>query len=248
MKKILALLTLVMLTTVGCAPLLRGTSGDGLASTAKPDVLITVPSMPVVVSGAANPEIYTTVGYEAAQVWYQLNAPAGAANKVQTVIMIAETPTDWEWNLNVTPALEVADVRGAAFGGQTFEGATYLLPSDKDAFTQIVVQRDGSSPQMWLARRFTRLDNFRTIKLVLEYREAMPAMFANGLNTFNPDANAVLLAFANRAEKAFNVQFDRATVPLFNTKRDVPGVKTMNLVTLMGMMEPKNQPLSGFDK
>lgn len=228
---------------VGCSPLQRGASGDGIASTAQPDVLITVPSMPVVVNGAAMPLLYTDTGYDAPQVWYQLNAPEGKANKVQAVTILAETPTNWEWDLNLSASPKEVDVRMVSLGDHNFTAATYALPSVDDAFTPLVVEKDGSVPETWLVRRFTRLDYFRTIKILLEYREPMPAMFAKGFTLLNPEEIAALQAFGARAEKAFHVQFDLTTIEPVSSVYDVANVKTMEFTNILGTMSPKAQPL-----
>lgn len=240
MPKILVSLLFIVALATGCASLQRGTAGDGLTSTSQPDVFISTPDLTVVTSGAANPNLYTSVGYRPVQMWYQLSAPQGKANNAQAISIIAKTPQNWEWELDLSASINDVAQGTADLDGYTFTVSTYILDADKNAFTTFVEEKNGSSPEKWLARRFTRLDYFRTIKVVMDYREPLPAIFENGFDLMNDEQVKELNAFAARAEKIFDVQYDVKHGMEVHTQYGVAGVTTRDFEHMLGMMAPKD--------
>ncbi len=238
MPKIILSLLFVLVLATGCASLQRGTAGDGLTSTSQPDVYITTPDLTVVASAAANPNLYTSIGYRGVQMWYQLSAPKGKINEAQAVTIISKVPNGWEWELDLSASLNDVSTGTVTLGDRKFTVATYILEADDNAFTEMVKEKEGSAPEKWLARRFTRLDYFRTVKLVMDYREPLPAIFDNGFDLMNEEQVKILNEFAARAEKVFNVQFDLKNEMEVHTQYGVEGVSTRDFAHMLGMMRP----------
>lgn len=245
-KIFLSLLVFVTLAT-GCVSLQRGTAGDGLTSTSQPDVYITTPNLTVVTSAAANPNLYTSIGYRAVQMWYQLSAPQSKANEGQAVTIIAKVPQGWEWELDLSANLHEVATGTTTFDDRQFSTASYILEADDNAFTEMVKEKDGSAPEKWLARRYTRLDYFRTVKLVMEYREPLPDIFNNGFDLMDQAQVTALNDFATRADKVFTVQFDAKHDMEVHTQYGVNGVSTRDFAHMLGMMRPiENFPSKRF--
>lgn len=239
------LLLASILTLAACAPLQRGVSGDALVSGAKPPVSITAPTMTPVVAGIATPQLYTELGFKAPRIFYRLYAPAGGPSQAQAVGMIAEVPEGWQWSLDLSVGLHSVDKGNAAFGGRDFEAATYIVEAADDAFAALP-QNAGKAPERWLARRFTRLEEFRKIKIVLEYREPLPAAFAGGLPT-GGSGYEQLSAFAERAQGVFAVTFGPTSTQV-DDLRTAEGVSQRGFVGLAGRMEPDTRYLFTDDK
>ncbi|MFI3271327.1 MAG: DUF4851 domain-containing protein [Pseudomonadota bacterium] len=238
MPKILLSLLFIVTFATGCASLQRGTAGDGLISTSQPDVYITTPDLTVVTSATANPNLYTSLGYRGVQMWYQLSAPNGKANEAQAVTIISKTPQGWEWELDVSASINDVSKGTMTLGDRKFTVSTYILDADDNAFTDMVKEKEGSVPEKWLARRITRLDYFRTVKLVMDYREPLPAIFDNGFDLMNGEQVKVLNEFAARAEKVFTVQFDAKLDTEVHTQYSLPSVNTRDFEHMLGMMQP----------
>ena len=91
----------------------------------------------------------------------------------------------------------------------------------------------------WLVQRFACLNDFRRSKLILEYREPLPASL-KGVSEV-PVYNEAVQAFRERAAKVFHVQYGEAPMP----KDEAPYIKTLNaryMGNFLGSMSVK-EPL-----
>ena len=64
---------------------------------------------------------------------------------------------------------------GAVFGGESFYGNIRIVNGAKDPFASLFVPEEQWASIDWLVQRFACLNDFKRAKLILEYREPLPA-------------------------------------------------------------------------
>lgn len=222
-------LCVAVVLAVACTPLRRGVQGDALVSQLRPPVTMRATALPLVSGGVLDAQLYTEVGFATARTHI---ATYGREDGPRVLTAIAEARDNWQWALDLSVRGQMHAGR-VELGGREFAAATFVLGGAKDGFTQ---DADG----LFLVRRFARLDEFRSVKLIVEYREPVKDMNAGSL-AFVPD-EAVLAAFEDRALRAVDVRFEAGTAEM-GAGNKPEGVQGHKLDGFIGRMELKEQLL-----
>lgn len=198
-------LCLFALALWGCAQALqRGMLGNAYISTARPAISLQVKDQPLMAAGEATCNLDWTgmLGGLPIQTWTAVYGEGGLAPLA--LVMQAQTPSGWYWD-GITPRVFSVDQGTAAFGGVTYDAWTYIVDPARDPFGGFItgVQPDGQ-PQLWIGRMFSARYNFNFDKIILEYREPLPAGITN-LTSLPMGHDSLLREFARRAQAAFVV-------------------------------------------
>lgn len=196
---------LLLLALSGCSQALqRGMLGNAYISTARPAIRLEVKDMPLLASGEGYCNMYWTgmLGGLPIQMWMAVYGEGGLSPLA--VVAQAQVPQGWYWDGIMRRPFSV-DEGTAAFGGVTYDAFTYLVDPANDPFGALItgVQPDGR-PQMWIARAFAARYNFNQDKIILEYREPLPAAITS-LTALPLGYGDFLLQFAQRARSVFEV-------------------------------------------
>lgn len=196
---------LVCVTILGCADALkRGMLGEAYISTARPSITLQAKNMPLMLAGQGMPNLFWTgeAGGLGIDVWLAVYGTGGLAPLA--IVAQAQTPQGWYWD-SVSAKPFSVDEGTAVFNNVGYLGCTYIVDPANDPFRNLVtgVQPDGS-PQLWLARSFAARYNFNNDKIILEYREPLPAGITS-LSQIPYGYGDYLLQFAQRAQNAFEV-------------------------------------------
>ena len=145
----------------------------------------------------------------------------------------------WEWDPLSFSGPMAQQNMGTVFGGESFYGSVRIVNGAKDPFAPLFAPEDQWASLDWLVQRFACLNDFRRSKLILEYREPLPASL-KGVSEV-PVYNEAVQAFRERAAKVFHVQYGEAPMP----KGEAPYIKTLNaryMGNFLGSMSVK-EPL-----
>lgn len=197
-------LLLIMLTSLlcSCTGLMRGLSNNSFASNAFPPVLVSV-DMPLITEGVVSPYLFAMGGYRIAEGFvtvYGTNEP----NSPVAIVALCDAPEHWQWDISPDIVYRVADSGKVTLGDKEFSALTYIATRKKDPFAPVML----GETEQWLVRRYSMLVNFRQSKLILEYREPMPAGLdeENVYGPYGAQLPAVVKIAAN-ARAAFTVMF-----------------------------------------
>lgn len=252
----LFLLVALAVLAAACAPLTRGLSGDAVASSARPAALVRpAAGFALLGSGAASPLLDTELGMRHADAGWAFYADA--TRERQLAVLLAEAPTGWQWELDVSSPWREVRRDVYATGPARFSAATFLMPAPADPFAALLPATPTPAPApedgewRWLVRRFTQLHDFRAVKLVVEYREPVPMgageQLADALDAGQQPsgrAAALLGEFEARARAAFSVtEYPAGGVAVEGFAHDTRAVHLRNLAGMAGRMEPiRNLP------
>lgn len=222
MKTIRFLLLWCMVAALAaCTPFYRGFEGTMLVSPARPDVSAGVTDMPMLAHGQLAPFLNTDQGYQFPETFVSVYG-TDAASPVAIVALSFVPNNNWEWDpLSFSGPLAQQNM-GAVFGDESFYGSVRIVNGAKDPFAPLFAPEDQLASIDWLVQRFACLNDFRRSKLILEYREPLPASL-KGVSEV-PVYNEAVQAFRERAAKAFHVQYGEAPAP----KDAAPYIKTLN--------------------
>lgn len=247
-------LVLLAFLAAACAPLTRGLSGDAVVSSSRPPLLVRpAAGFDLLGSGAASPMLDTELGLRHADVGWAFYADA--TRERQLAVLLSEAPDGWQWELDVSSPWREVRRDVYASGPARFAGATFLMPASADPFATMLpapptLQAD-EGEWRWLVRRYTQLSDFRAVKLVVEYREPIPAgvgeQLADALDAGQQPsgrAAALLGEFEARSREAFSVvTYPDGGVTAENFVYDASRVHVRNLAGMAGRMEPiRNLP------
>ncbi len=249
----LLLLAAALLATA-CAPLVRGLSGDAVVSSSRPPVLVRpAAGFTLLGNGAASPLLDTELGLRHVDVGWAFYADA--TRERQLAVLLSEVPSGWQWELDVSSPWREVRRDGYATGPARFAGATFLMPASADPFAAMLPAPPKLAPDegewRWLVRRYIQLSDFRAVKLVVEYREPVPAgageQLADALDAGQQPsgrAAALLGEFEARSRAAFSVvAYPEGGVTAENFVFDASKVHVRNLAGMAGRMEPiRNLP------
>lgn len=200
------IITLVIFAClVGCGQgLQRGMMGTTYISTARPDIAISVQNLPMLTAGQGicNLEWTGVMGGLPIDIWLAVYGEGALAP--MAIVAQAQTPQGWQWDDDSQRPITV-DQGTAVIGGMDFDACTYTVDPANDPFGLLVTGRqpDGA-PQLWLARSFMARCNFNQDKIILEYREPLPAGVAS-LTALPIGQDSLLRDFAKRASQTFSI-------------------------------------------
>lgn len=209
---------LVVFLSAACTPLRRGFDGESLVSPARPSFSVSVKALPLLASGQITPLVYTQYGYALPET---LVAVYGSTlEKPLAVSVLAFTPDEtWAWDplsFSMPDSPISSEVR---LGEQAFAGSLHVVQAEGDPFARVLpgVTEENAESVRWLAQRFACLLQFKQAKLILEYREPLPA----SLTSLSPGAevpawNADVRAFQERAAAVFAFSSPYAGPPVAN--------------------------------
>lgn len=247
-------LLLAVMLLAACAPLARGLSGNAVVSSSRPPVVVRpAAGFDLLGSGAASPVLDTELGLRHADVGWAFYADA--TRERQLAVLLSETPAGWQWELDVSSPWREVRRDVYAVGPARFAGATFLMPASADTFASMLPASPRLAPDegewRWLVRRYTQLFDFRAVKLVVEYREPVPAgvgeQLADALDAGQLPAGraaALLGEFEARSRAAFTVlAYPEGGLAAENFVHDASRVQVRNLGGMAGRMEPiRNLP------
>ena len=221
------------LALMACTPLMRGVQNGSVVSDAQPPVTMTS-TLPVRVSGRADPFVNTDRGFvtpEAAVAVYG----GETAEAPMAIVAFAAAPDLMRWDFPSFCYVDGPVTTQVNFGGQVFSGAVRKVNGERDPFAILVAPQDKVADVWWLAQRFTVLDNFYQSKLILEYREPLPASLRDSeiIPTLQPEIEA----FAARAQAAFKVDF-AFKGPLIQRGEVIPEINRRYLGPFLGSLTP----------
>ena len=208
MKRSISLVCLVFSMAIilaGCVGALqRGILDNAYISTARPAISVSVPQMPLLLASQGLPNLDWTgvAGGLPLHLWTAVYGEGGLAP--MAIVMQAQTPDGWYWNADFALPFSIEQTT-AFFNGVTYYGYTHLVNPENDPFANLYtgVQANGE-PQLWIARTYAARFNFNNDKIILEYREPLPA----GMDSLSeiPYGHAEFLAgFTERAKSSFQV-------------------------------------------
>ncbi len=204
MKVIQFLLVALVCSLCACSPLQRGFDGAALVSPARPEVMLTVPELPVLAKGQITPFLYTDRGYQFPTTILSVYGKDAASPMAITVLSFVPDEL-WEWDSAEFSGPHGAKTAGAMLGGRAFYGTVRIVNGEKDPFSPLVADEEQFAAINWMAQRFVLLEDFRSAKIILEYREPLPESLS-GATELQP-ANEKVQAFTERAARAFQAQF-----------------------------------------
>lgn len=245
----LLLVAAAVLLATACAPLTRGLSGKDVVSSSRPPVLVRpAAGFDLLGSGAASPLLDTELGLRHADVGWAFYADV--TRERQLAVLLSEVPGGWQWELDVSSPWREVRRDAYATGPARFIGATFLMPASADPFALMLpappTLHADEGEWRWLVRRYTQLSDFRAVKLVVEYREPIPAgvgeQLTDALDAGQQPAGhaaALLGEFEARSRAAFTVlAYPEAGAMAERFASDSSKVQVRNLGRMAGRMEP----------
>lgn len=201
------LLLLFFLTAglYGCADALqRGMLGNAYISTARPAIMLEAKNMPLMLAGRGSCNMAWTgmIGGLPISVWLAVYGEGGLAPLA--IVAQAQTPDGWYWDGIMRQPFSV-DEGTEVFNDVTYQACTFIVNPANDPFGELVtgVQADGR-PQLWMVRAYAARFNFDDDKIILQYREPLPAGITS-LSALPLGQANLLQEFAQRARDSFVV-------------------------------------------
>lgn len=198
-------LPLLAFLLAGCGQSLqRGMLDNAYVSTSRPSITIAVNNLPLMEAGRGMCNMPWTgeLGGLPVDVWIAVYGEGGLAPMAITAQ--AQTPQNWYWD-SITPRPFSVNEDTVAYNGVTYMAWSYIVDPAKDPFGSLCTgTRPDGQPQLWIARAFAARYNFNMDKIILEYREPLPAAITS-LQNLPLGYGDFLLQFAQRARDAFKV-------------------------------------------
>lgn len=182
----------------------RGMQGNAYVSTARPVISMQAVNMPLLTGGEGNVKLdgAGVLGGLQLNAWLAVYGK-GDPQSPMAIVAMAEVPRGWYWDSDGQRPFSV-DKGVEVFDNVGYAASTYIVDSKKDPFSTVAGLTDESSPMRWLVRGFAARYNFNDIKVVMEYREPLPANLA-AQETLTESMTDQLKAFEQRAGAAFTV-------------------------------------------
>lgn len=204
LKMFIALLICLALSACEAAQR-RGMLGDRYVSTSQPAVSMGVRDMPLITGGEGRANLHRggVLGGLALNAWYALYG-RGDGEGPLAVVAHAELPAPWLWDAAMSPAFSVNET-AELVDGVGFSAWTRIVQPERDPFVRwtnpALLENADAPARRWIARTFAVRRAFDRSKLLLEYREPLPADIES-----LPNAGGDFIAqFERRARSAFVV-------------------------------------------
>ncbi len=195
----------VLLSLAGCmGALQRGMDGNAYISTARPAIMLEAKNMPLMAAGQGICNLMWTdmLGGLPIQVWLGIYGEGGLAP--MAIVAQAQTPEGWHWDGILRRPFSV-DEGVEVFNGVGYQACTFIINPAHDPFGALVTATlpDGQ-PQMWVVRAYAARFNFNDDKIIMEYREPLPAAIQS-LTAMPLGYGDFLQKFEQRARDSFAV-------------------------------------------
>ncbi len=206
----LILVTVCCMATLACTPLMRGFSNGELVSNGFPAVTISS-TLPPLVEGQCTPFITTDNVLEMPLTWIAVYGE-GKPSAPMAIATYSVAPDGMQWDTAATSFPDRPLTGDADFGGHVFSGSTRILCAKGDAFAPLVYSpeelKERGEAIFWLVQRYTAMDlNYWGTKIILEYREPLPAWASTGVGIELFNGSPEMVNFVERAQKAFSLTF-----------------------------------------
>lgn len=242
-KSLLSLLTLTVILVFGsgCTSLMRGFNGNDLVSNGYPPVTITS-TLPLKLAAQFNPMVLSDMIFVTPQTWLAVYG-AQTPDSPMAIAMYAVTPDKFQWDMLTYSVPDGPVTSQVAFGEQTFSGSLHVVSGNSNHFAGVAgFTPEAAAGKTWLVQRYALLEDFRKTKIILEYRELIPAALSELLSIGNVNVhlmNPDVQAFVKRAQAAFAVNFAfTGTVPRAPYLAKDSGVSQLNFVQFIGSLSP----------
>lgn len=232
------LLWCMVVAISACTPFYRGFEGSTLVSPARPDVSVSVVDMPMLAHGQIAPFLNTDQGYQFPETLVLRIRNGRRVSRSHCGPFLCAQQQLGEWTRCPSAAMAQQNM-GTVFGGESFYGSVRIVNGAKDPFAPLFAPEDQWASLDWLVQRFACLNDFRRSKLILEYREPLPASL-KGVSEV-PVYNEAVQAFRERGGPRCSTSSRGAPMP----KDEAPYIKTLNaryMGNFLGSMSVK-EPL-----
>ena len=204
---ILTLLAALSLTLLlgGCvAGRQRGVAGETYVSSTRPAIQVAVEGLPLITGGTGRGSISQESANSPLDIDVWTNVYGTDASSPMALVAHAELPDSWIWTTVYPRKGGIHLKENESFDGRPFTAFTYLVPAVKDPLVAMMGDPTEEGAPRWIARQFVSIRNHRMAKIILEYREPVPAaLLEEGLPP--EGTTAEIAAFEARAKKAFIV-------------------------------------------
>lgn len=230
-----AALGLSALLLVACTPLMRGFHQSELVSDGFPPITIQC-SLPLKEAGLTTPFLLVDMLFVTPDTWLAVYG-AESASSPMAIVTYSVAPTDLQWDFPDMALVDSPVIGETGFGDQPFADVLKVVGGERDPFSPMVAKTPEAAADMrWLSQRYIRLDDFRRTKIILEYREPLPASLAEfasnpGFLQLRPEVRD----FMARAKAAFTVQF-AYTGPAIQRAKPLSGVQQRYLGEYLGTL------------
>ena len=218
-----------------CSPLHRGFEGTALVSPAQPDVTACADGIPLLAQGRMAPFVKVATAYQFPETYLAVYGK-DSRSPMAIVAMSLVPDNRWEWDPPSFSGPLATPDGDTDFGGEGFYGTIRIINGEKDPFSPLVAPSGQWETVNWLAQRYVVLEDFRKAKLILEYREPLPASL-HGVTTV-PLYDENVRAFQDRARKAFQVRFGGGQ-PAGGAAAYLDSLNGKYVGTFLGSMAPK---------
>lgn len=196
------------MTAAGCTGAQqRGMLGSMYVSTARPAIAMEAKNLPLRTAGRSvvNLTWSSVLGGLPVQVWLAVYGATGPQSPM-AIVAQAEVPDGWYWDGIMRRPFSV-DEGVEIFDNVAYQACTYIVDGNRDPFGALVKDvptADGQESVRWIARGFAARYNFNEDKIILEYREPLPAEITS-LSALPFGQADFVRGFEQRAREAFIV-------------------------------------------
>lgn len=207
--RFLFLLTLANLISLSaCVPVgqHRGMSGSTYVSTSRPAFSLKAADLPFLVAADGNVSLWESGMAETGiRAWVNI---WGVDTGPFVIAAHAELPECWYWDGNMSRPFSINEGK-EVIGNWEWQAFTYIDDNQRSPFSLLAQSSSTKSGKRnvveetgWLVRAFVSRHNFDRDKIILEYREKLPAEIQS-LAYIPYGQTEYVKAFEERARKAF---------------------------------------------